>query len=163
MMKGSYRLFICLLTALNISIARAQVNDTIPSQRTDTLTKPTPSSVITDEIRQEPYDLLQLADDIARTEWEIEIPLTDTEALLKLCHGGIIDKTRYIVPEGGTLSGRFFEVDEFYGDNEGLVMAEIELENASDAFEKPSWLGQEVTGDRHYYNSYLSMHPFKTW
>ena len=67
MMKGSYRLFICLLTALNISIARAQVNDTIPSQRTDTLTKPTPSSVITDEIRQEPYDLLQLADDIART------------------------------------------------------------------------------------------------
>ena len=103
------------------------------------------------------------ADDISRTEWEIEIPLTDAEALLKLCHGGIIDKTRYIVPEGGTLSGRFFEVDEFYGDNEGLVMAEIELENASDAFEKPSWLGQEVTGDRHYYNSYLSMHPFKTW
>lgn len=100
------------------------------------------------------------ADDISRTEWEIEIPLADAEALLKLCHGGIIDKTRYIVPEA---SGRVFEVDEFYGDNEGLVMAEIELENASDAFEKPSWLGQEVTGDRHYYNSYLSMHPFKTW
>lgn len=100
------------------------------------------------------------ADDISRTEWEIEIPLTDAEALLKLCHGGIIDKTRHIIPEP---SGRFFEVDEFYGDNEGLVMAEIELENASDAFEKPSWLGQEVTGDRHYYNSYLSMHPFKTW
>ena len=158
------------------------------------------------------------ADDISRTEWEVEIPLPDAEALLRLCHGGIIDKTRYIIPEGGTLSqtpghprpaplgqisplgdnrgedaflpvregpaavgsgrgrseaeavwdsvppsGRFFEVDEFYGDNEGLVMAEIELENASDAFEKPSWLGQEVTGDRHYYNSYLSMHPFKTW
>ena len=140
------------------------------------------------------------ADDISRTEWEIEIPLADAEALLKLCHGGIIDKTRYIVPEGGTLpqnpghprpgkregpkaarsaatgrgreatfcgsvpaAGRVFEVDEFYGDNEGLVMAEIELENASDPFEKPSWLGQEVTGDRHYYNSYLSMHPFKTW
>lgn len=100
------------------------------------------------------------ADDISRTEWEIEIPLADAEALLKLCHGGIIDKTRYIIPEP---SGIFFEVDEFYGDNEGLVMAEIELENASDAFEKPSWLGQEVTGDRHYYNSYLSMHPFKTW
>ena len=100
------------------------------------------------------------ADDISRTEWEIEIPLADAEALLKLCHGGIIGKTRYIIPEP---SGRFFEVDEFYGDNEGLVMAEIELENASDAFEKPSWLGQEVTGDRHYYNSYLSMHPFKTW
>ena len=100
------------------------------------------------------------ADDISRTEWEIEIPLADAEALLGLCHGGIIDKTRYIVPEA---SGRVFEVDEFYGDNEGLVMAEIELENASDAFEKPSWLGQEVTGDRHYYNSFLSLHPFKTW
>ena len=60
-------------------------------------------------------------------------------------------------------SGRVFEVDEFYGDNEGLVMAEIELENADDPFEKPSWLGKEVTGDRHYYNSYLSLHPFKTW
>lgn len=100
------------------------------------------------------------ADDISRTEWEIEIPLADAEALLKLCHGGIIDKTRYIVPEA---SGRVFEVDEFYGDNEGLVMAEIELENADDPFEKPSWLGKEVTGDRHYYNSYLSLHPFKTW
>ena len=61
------------------------------------------------------------------------------------------------------VSGRVFEVDEFYGDNEGLVMAEIELENASDPFEKPSWLGQEVTGNRHYYNSYLSLHPYKTW
>ncbi len=100
------------------------------------------------------------ADDISRTEWEIEIPLPDAEALLKLCHGGIIDKTRYIVPEA---SGKVFEVDEFYGDNEGLVMAEIELENASDPFEKPSWLGKEVTGDRHYYNSYLSLHPYKTW
>lgn len=100
------------------------------------------------------------ADDISRTEWEIEIPLADAEALLKLCHGGIIDKTRYIVPEA---SGRVFEVDEFYGDNDGLVMAEIELENANDPFEKPSWLGKEVTGDRHYYNSYLSLHPYKTW
>lgn len=100
------------------------------------------------------------ADDISRTEWETEIPIADAEALLKLCHGGIIDKTRYIIPEA---SGRVFEVDEFYGDNEGLVMAEIELQNASDPFEKPSWLGQEVTGDRHYYNSYLSLHPFKTW
>lgn len=99
------------------------------------------------------------ADDISRTEWEIEIPLAHAVALLRLCHGGIIDKTRYIVP----VSGRVFEVDVFYGDNEGLVMAEIELENASDPFEKPSWLGQEVTGNRHYYNSYLSLHPYKTW
>lgn len=103
------------------------------------------------------------ADDISRTEWEIEIPLPDAEALLKLCHGGIIDKTRYIVSEGTPPSGRVFEVDEFYGDNEGLVMAEIELGNANDPFEKPSWLGKEVTGDRHYYNSYLSLHPYKTW
>ena len=100
------------------------------------------------------------ADDISRTEWETEIPLADAEALLGLCHGGIIDKTRYIIPEA---SGRVFEVDEFYGDNEGLVMAEIELQNADDSFEKPSWLGLEVTGDRHYYNSYLSLHPYKTW
>ena len=100
---------------------------------------------------------------LSRYEFEQEIPFADAEQLMTLCEPGIIDKTRYIIPEGGTLSGRFFEVDEFYGDNEGLVMAEIELENASDAFEKPSWLGQEVTGDRHYYNSYLSMHPFKTW
>ena len=100
------------------------------------------------------------ADDISRTEWEIEIPLADAEALLKLCHGGIIDKTRYIVPE---VSGRVFEVDEFYGDNEGLVMAEIELDAPDQPFEKPEWLGQEVTGDRHYYNSYLSLHPFRTW
>ena len=67
------------------------------------------------------------------------------------------------VSEGTPPSGRVFEVDEFYGDNEGLVMAEIELQNADDPFEKPSWLGKEVTGDRHYYNSYLSLHPFKTW
>ena len=100
------------------------------------------------------------ADDISRTEWETEIPLADAEALLGLCHGGIIDKTRYRIPEA---SGRVFEVDEFYGDNEGLVMAEIELQNADDSFEKPSWLGLEVTGDRHYYNSYLSLHPYKTW
>ena len=106
------------------------------------------------------------ANGISRLEWEMELPLKDAEDLFQLCHGGQIEKTRWIVPaqdESGKPSGRFFEVDEFYGDNEGLVMAEIELENASDAFEKPSWLGQEVTGDRHYYNSYLSMHPFKTW
>ena len=100
------------------------------------------------------------ADDISRTEWEIVIPLPDAEALLKRCHGGIIDKTRYIVPEA---SGRVFEVDEFYGDNEGLVMAEIELESPDEPFERPSWLGQEVTDDKRYYNGYLATHPFKTW
>ncbi len=100
------------------------------------------------------------ADGIARAEWEMEIPLKDAEALLKMCHGGIIDKTRYIVPEA---SGKKFEVDEFYGDNEGLVMAEIELDSIDQPFEKPSWLGNEVTGDPRYYNSHLSLHPFKTW
>ena len=103
------------------------------------------------------------ADDISRTEWEIEIPLQDAEALLRLCHGGIIDKTRYIIPEGVPPSGRVFEVDVFHGDNEGLVMAEIELDFPDQPFEKPSWLGQEVTGNRHYYNSYLSLHPYKNW
>lgn len=102
-------------------------------------------------------------DDISRSEWEIEIPLPDAEALLRLCHGGIIDKTRYIVPEEGTLSGKFFEVDVFYGDNEGLVMAEIELDSPEQPFTKPEWLGEEVTGNRHYYNSYLSLHPYKEW
>lgn len=103
-------------------------------------------------------------DDISRSEWEIEIPLADAEDLLRLCHGGIIDKTRFIVPEEGKpSSGKVFEVDEFYGDNEGLVMAEIELDSADQPFTKPEWLGEEVTGNRHYYNSYLSLHPFKQW
>ena len=99
------------------------------------------------------------ADGMSRSEWEIEIPLADAEALLKLCHGGIIDKTRHIIPS----SGKVFEVDEFNGENEGLVMAEIELESAEQPFAKPEWLGEEVTGDRHYYNSYLSLHPYRAW
>ena len=103
-------------------------------------------------------------DDISRSEWEMEIPQADAQDLLKLCHGGIIDKTRFIVPEEKfPSSGRVFEVDEFYGDNEGLVMAEIELDSADQPFTKPEWLGEEVTGNRHYYNSYLSLHPFKQW
>ena len=101
------------------------------------------------------------ADDISRSEWETEIPLRDAEELLKLCHGGIIDKTRFLVPEG--TPGKTFEVDEFYGDNDGLVMAELELPRIDEPFSRPSWLGEEVTGDRHYYNSYLSRHPFKEW
>lgn len=101
---------------------------------------------------------------ISRFEWEREIPLQEAEELFLLCRGGAIDKTRYIVPEGDTLpSGKYFEVDEFYGDNEGLVMAEIELDSPDEPFEKPSWLGEEVTGDRRYYNSHLLVHPFKDW
>lgn len=99
-------------------------------------------------------------DGLSRKEWEKEIPLQDAEDLFLLCHGGSIDKTRYLVPAG---EGRFFEVDEFHGDNEGLVMAEIELSQAGESFPRPSWLGAEVSGDKRYYNSYLTRCPFKNW
>ncbi len=99
-------------------------------------------------------------DGLSRKEWEMEIPLSDAEDLFTLCKGGRVEKRRHIVPAG---NGRCFEIDEFFGDNEGLVMAEIELGSADEAFEKPSWLGQEVTGDRRYYNSYLTKCPFKMW
>ena len=114
-------------------------------------------------------------DGMSRAEWEKEISLQDAKDLLTLCHGGIIDKTRYIVPAGAIPgntsvipgpdreSPLYFEVDEFHGENEGLVMAEIELPSPDTPFEKPSWLGQEVTGDRRYYNSYLTRIPFKKW
>lgn len=96
---------------------------------------------------------------LSRFEWEKEIPVDEARQLMKLCKEGIIDKTRYIVPFGG----HRFEVDEFHGDNEGLTMAEIELQNESEPFGRPGWLGQEVTGDRRYYNSMLSKQPFKSW
>jgi len=98
-------------------------------------------------------------DGISRKEWEKEIPLQDAEDLFLLCHGGSIDKTRYVVPAGK----RFFEVDVFHGSNEGLVMAEIELGSPDEPFQRPAWLGQEVTGDKRYYNSYLTRCPFKEW
>lgn len=100
------------------------------------------------------------ANGISRLEWEREISLQDAEELMVLCSGGMIDKTRFIIPAAG---GRKFEVDEFYGDNEGLVMAEIELGSEDEAFDRPSWLGEEVTGDRRYYNSHLLSYPFKDW
>ena len=92
-------------------------------------------------------------------EWEKELSLQEAEDLFQLCKPGCVDKTRWIIPAGN----RSFEVDEFHGENEGLVMAEIELGSEDEAFEKPSWLGQEVTGDKRYYNSYLARNPFKTW
>lgn len=97
---------------------------------------------------------------LSRFEWEREIPLQDAEDLMLLCKDGKIDKTRFIVPAA---NGRKFEVDEFYGDNEGLVMAEIELSSEDEAFERPVWLGAEVTGDKRYYNSHLLSYPFKDW
>jgi CYTH domain-containing protein len=98
---------------------------------------------------------------LSRYEFEKEITLDEAHQLLKLCEPGVIDKTRYLVksPDGR----HTFEVDEFYGDNEGLVMAEIELGDETDTFDRPDWLGEEVTGDARYYNSRLKDHPFKTW
>jgi adenylate cyclase len=95
----------------------------------------------------------------SRFEWERELPLPEAEALLRLCEPGIIDKTRYRVAAGA----RAFEVDEFHGDNEGLLLAEIELAREDETFARPDWLGREVTGDERYYNSRLARHPFTCW
>ena len=95
-------------------------------------------------------------DGLSRFEWEKEIPVSEALELMNLCVSGVIDKTRYLVPYGGNT----YEVDVFHGANEGLVLAEIELSDELEAFEKPSWLGEEVTGDVRYYNSMLSLHPF---
>ena len=96
----------------------------------------------------------------SRYEWEKQIPTKEAEELLRLCEPGIIDKIRQIVPAS---NGLFFEVDEFHGDNEGLTVAEIELPHEDFPFEKPDWLGEEVTGDKRYYNSMLAKNPFKNW
>ena len=114
----------------------------------------------------------------SRPEWEKELTLQEAEELLLLCKPGVVEKTRWVVPaempdqvghDGGSVMAgpdrptRFFEVDEFHGENEGLVLAEIELGSEDEAFERPSWLGTEVTGDKRYYNSYLAWNPFKYW
>ncbi len=96
---------------------------------------------------------------LSRFEWEKEIPIDEATALLKLCEKGVIDKTRFEVKIGGHI----FEIDEFYGENEGLMIAEVELTSETEAFEKPVWLGKEVTNDSRYYNSYLSKNPFTKW
>lgn len=94
-----------------------------------------------------------------RFEWEKEIDITAAEQLLLLCEPSIIDKTRFLIKNNHLT----FEVDEFNGANEGLVLAEIELDTEDQAFDKPNWLGKEVTGDIKYYNSYISKKPFTTW
>ena len=99
------------------------------------------------------------ADGISRLEWEIEIAAEDAKDLLPLCQDGLIEKIRHIVP----FKGKTFEVDEFLKDNAGLTVAEIELENRDESFSRPGWLSDEVTGDRRYYNSCLSKHPYSTW
>lgn len=96
---------------------------------------------------------------LSRYEWEKEILLHDARELINLCEPGIIDKIRYYIKNDNYT----FEVDEFHADNEGLVMAEIELSDETDIFKKPDWLGDEVTGDERYYNSYLSQKPYTKW
>ena len=96
---------------------------------------------------------------ITRFEWEKEIPVEEAKSLLELCEKGVIEKTRFEIPSGKHL----FEVDEFYGENVGLIIAEIELSDENEAFEKPDWLGIEVTNDERFYNAYLSKNPFKNW
>ena len=95
----------------------------------------------------------------SRYEWEKELSLHEAEELMKLCAPGVIDKTRYLVRSGEHI----FEVDEFYGENEGLIVAEVELNAEDEAFVKPSFIGQEVTGDVRYYNSQLMKKPYTTW
>lgn len=96
---------------------------------------------------------------MSRFEWEKEISVDEAKNLLLLCEKGVIDKTRFEVKVGN----HTYEVDEFYGENEGLEMAEIELQSETELFEKPDWLGEEVTNDVRYYNSYLSKNPYKSW
>ena len=96
---------------------------------------------------------------LVRYEFEKEITLEEARELMKLCEPGRVDKTRYLVKSGS----HTFEVDEFYGENEGLVMAEVELQRADEPYEKPDFIGEEVTGDHRYTNAHLSKHPFQSW
>ena len=95
----------------------------------------------------------------SRFEWEKEIDITDALDLLKICKSGVIHKTRFNIKS----DDHTFEVDEFHGDNEGLIVAEIELSSEDEIFKKPKWLGKEVTGEVKYYNSMLMNNPYKNW
>ena len=99
------------------------------------------------------------ANGLSRFEWEKEISSTDAESLLLICESGMINKTRYEVKYGNHI----FEIDEFYDNNLGLVIAEVELNSETETFEKPKWLDKEVTGDIKYYNSQLSKKPYTEW
>ena len=98
--------------------------------------------------------------DITRQEFEYEIPLADASEMLEtLCEKPIIDKTRYLLKN----ENHVWEIDVFSGENEGLIVAEIELSDKAESFDKPDWLGAEVSGDARYYNVSLVKHPFKDW
>jgi adenylate cyclase len=96
---------------------------------------------------------------ITRTEIEFPIPLAEADALLPLCLPPLIDKTRYTV----TIGSHLWEIDEFYGENAGLIVAEIELSQENEAFQLPTWLGREVSHNRNYSNSHLTQHPYTAW
>ncbi len=97
----------------------------------------------------------------SRFEWEKEIPVDEVRSLLELAEPGVIDKTRYLVKAAD--GGHTWEVDELYGDTEGLTVAEVELADENESFDKPAWLGEEVTGDPRYFNSKLMKNPYKNW
>ena len=96
---------------------------------------------------------------LTRYEFEQEVPMADAEQLLQLCEPLIIDKTRWLIRSGE----HTFEVDEFHAENEGLVVAEVELKSADEVPKMPDFIGKEVTGDRRYYNSQLRRNPYKMW
>lgn len=96
---------------------------------------------------------------ISRAEFEYAIPVTEAQALLALCDGALVEKIRRKIPYAGLI----WEVDEFFGDNAGLVVAEVELTSADQTFEKPAWIGAEVSDDPRYYNASLSIYPFTAW
>lgn len=95
----------------------------------------------------------------SRAEFEYEIPLAEAESLLLLCDGPVIEKFRHIIEHRGFT----WEVDEFFGDNAGLVVAEIELNGEDQIFDRPQWVGKEVTEDPRYFNSSLAAHPYRLW
>lgn len=96
---------------------------------------------------------------VSRKEFEYAIPVADAEAMFQLCVGPLIEKTRTVVE----FEGKKWEVDEFHGDNAGLVVAEIELRSEDEQFVSPPWVGREVSSDRRYFNSSLTQHPYKDW
>lgn len=100
-----------------------------------------------------------ITNNVSRPEFEYPIPVEDADALLLLCSDSIIDKRRYMIPIGNLI----WEIDEFCGDNEGLVLAEVELQSETQVVTLPDWIGEEVSGDSRYYNSSLALMPFSKW
>lgn len=94
-----------------------------------------------------------------RLEFEYAIPMADAEAMLKLCDGPLVEKTRYDISH----AGKTWQVDEYFGENQGLILAEVELSSESEQPDIPDWIGEEVSGDARYYNSNLAKNPFSSW